>query len=320
MTAERATPATAKAGANAIAGEGAVTRRGVPSARAAWLLAARPKTLPAAVAPVLVGTAVAIAEDGFVPLAALAALAVALLLQIAANLANDVFDFRRGADTAARLGPTRVTQSGLIAPGLVLAATAVVLAAAALCGLYLIGRGGWPIALLGLLALVSAVAYTGGPAPLGYLGLGDVFVFGFFGLVAVAGTAFVQTGRLSPLALAAAVPVGCLATAILVVNNLRDAITDRAAGKRTLAVRLGAARTRWEFASLVGVAYVAMPVGWTAGTFSGWWWLPWLSAPLAVSLVARLWTTHGAALNPLLGATARLELVFAVLLTGSIVL
>jgi 1,4-dihydroxy-2-naphthoate octaprenyltransferase len=282
------------------------------------LLASRPKTLPAAVAPVVVGTAVAVAEGGFVVSAALAALAVALLLQIAANLANDVFDFRRGADTAARLGPVRVTQSGLIPPGRVLAATGLVLGAAALAGLYLVLRGGWPIALLGLLALLSAVTYTGGPAPLGYLGLGDVFVFFFFGLVAVAGTAYVQTGRLTSLALVAALPVGCLATAILVVNNLRDVETDRAAGKRTLAVRLGADRTRLEYALLLAVSYLTMPIGWALGLFSGWWWLPWLSLPLALSVARRVGRTTGTALNPLLGATARLELVFALLLAGSL--
>ena len=291
-----------------------------PSPRAAWLLAARPRTLPAAVAPVVVGTAAAIAEDRFAPLAALAALLVALLLQVAANLANDVFDFRRGADTAARLGPTRVTQSGLIAPSRVLLATALLLVAVALPGLYLVWRGGWPIAALGVLAILSAVAYTGGPAPLGYLGLGDLCVFIFFGLVAVAGTAYVQTGALTALAVITAIPVGCLATAILVVNNLRDIETDRAAGKRTLAVRLGAGRTRFEYAALVAAAYLVLPLGWALSIFSGWWWLPWLSLPMAIHLLHRVSSASGAHLNPLLGATARLELIVALLLAGSILL
>ncbi|MDP9363712.1 MAG: 1,4-dihydroxy-2-naphthoate polyprenyltransferase [Chloroflexota bacterium] len=291
-----------------------------PSARAAWLLAARPKTLPASVAPVVVGTAVAIREDGFVPSAALAALAVALLLQIASNLANDVFDFKRGADTADRLGPLRVTQAGLIAPERVLWGTGLVLGAAALAGLYLVWRGGWPILVLGFLALVSAVAYTGGPAPLGYLGLGDPFVFVFFGLVAVAGTAYVQTLSLSALALMAAVPVGCLATAILVVNNLRDVETDRVVGKRTVAVRLGADGARIEYALLVAVAYLVLPVGWALGVFGGWWWVPWLSLPVAIAIARRVFASRGGALNPLLGATARLELLVAGLLAGSILL
>jgi 1,4-dihydroxy-2-naphthoate octaprenyltransferase len=272
------------------------------------------------VAPVVVGTAAAIAEGGFVAWAAIAAFAVALLLQIAANLANDVFDFRRGADTDARLGPPRVTQGGLIAPDRVLLATALVLGVAALAGLSLVWRGGWPIAVLGLLALLSAVAYTGGPAPLGYLGLGDVFVFLFFGLVAVAGTAYVQTLELTGLAVATAVPIGCLATAILVVNNLRDLATDSAAGKRTLAVRFGARWTRGEYLALVAVAYLALPLGWALDLFSGWWWIPWLSLPMAVVLARRVATASGAGLNPLLGATARLELLVAVLLAASLLL
>ena len=300
-----------------LSGAAAASR---PTARTAWLLATRPKTLPAAVAPVVVGTAVAIAEGGFAFLAALAALAVALLLQIAANLANDVFDFRRGADTADRLGPVRVTQSGLIAPERVLAATAVTLGVATIAGLYLVWRGGWPILILGLLAILSALAYTGGPAPLGYLGLGDLFVFLFFGLVGVAGTAYVQTQTLTALALAAAVPVGCLATAILVVNNLRDIATDRAAGKRTLAVRLGARGTRIEYAALIAVAFLTLPVGWALGIFSGWWWVPWFALPVAIPLTRRVVTTNGAALNPLLGATARLALLVGLLLAGSLLL
>ncbi len=291
-----------------------------PSPTRAWYLAARPKTLPAAVAPVVVGTAVAIAEDGFAPVAAVAACVVALLLQIGANLANDVFDFRRGADTAARLGPVRVTQSGLISPGSVLTGTGIVLAGAVLAGSYLVWRGGWPIALLGILAILSALAYTGGPWPLGYLGLGEFFVFLFFGAVAVAGTAYVQTRDLTGQAIAAAVPIGCLATAILVVNNLRDVETDRAAGKRTLAVRLGAARTRLEYAALLGIAYLALPVGWVLGALPGWWWLAWLSLPVALPLVRRVTTTTGPSLNPLLGETARLLLFFALLLAGGIVL
>ncbi len=291
-----------------------------PSPRTAWMLAARPKTLPAALAPVVVGTAVAIEEHGFAPLAAVAALAVAILLQVAANLANDVFDFRRGADTAARLGPPRVTQSGLIAPERVLIVTAAVLLLAVLGGLYLVSVGGWPVAALGLLAIAAALAYTGGPAPLGYLGLGDLLVFLFFGIVGVVGTAYVQTGELTSLAFLSAIPVGCLATAIIVVNNLRDIETDRLAGKRTLAVRLGVRLTRFEYGTLVGLAYLALPIGWALGTLSGWWWLAYLSLGAAASLVRRVSQSRGRTLNPLLGETARLGLVVALLLAGSILL
>lgn len=278
----------------------------------AWLLAIRPKTLPAAVAPVVVGTAVAMREGGFAPAAALVALFVALLLQIAANLANDLFDFRRGADTAERLGPTRVTQSGLLSPGQVAAGTAVVLALAIAGGLSLVWRGGWPIFLLGLLALVSAVAYTGGPAPLAYLGLGEPFVFLFFGFAGVAGTAYVQTGSLTPLALLASVPVGAIVTGVLVVNNLRDVDTDRAAGKRTLAVRLGPTATRWEYALLLALAYAAPPLGLALGLMPAWALLAWATLPVAAALVRRLWVASGRALNPLLGETARLAVLFAV--------
>ncbi|MCC6315289.1 MAG: 1,4-dihydroxy-2-naphthoate polyprenyltransferase [Thermomicrobiales bacterium] len=288
------------------------------SALTAWRLAIRPKTLPAAVAPILVGTAVAWREGGFHVVAALVALAVALLLQIASNLANDVLDFKKGADTHARVGPTRVTQSGLIAPSRVVAATIVVLALATLAGLYLVWRGGWPMLLLGALALISAVAYTGGPAPLGYLGLGEAFVFLFFGLVGVAGSAYVQTLTLTPLALWASLPIGCLVTNILVVNNLRDIATDRVAGKKTLAVRLGAAGARGEYLALLLAAYLT-PLGlWFGAEIGRWWWLPWLTAPIAVGVARGAWATEGRALNPLLGATARLALLFAIPFAGSI--
>lgn len=291
-----------------------------PAAGPAWVLAIRPKTLPAAVSPVIVGTAVAVSASAFHAGAALAAFAVALLLQIAANLANDVFDFKRGADTEHRLGPVRVTQSGLIAPQQVLIATAVTLTLATLAGTYLVVRGGWPILVLGIAAILSALAYTGGPRPIGYHGLGEVFVFIFFGLVAVAGTYYVQAGDLSALPLGAAVPVGCLITAILVVNNLRDIDTDRVAGKRTIAVRLGRRGTVIEYALLIAVAYLTLPVLWAAGLLSVWWWLPWLTIPLAVRLVRAVQRETGVALNLLLAGTAKLQLLFGALFAAAIVL
>ncbi len=284
-----------------------------PSGWGLWVLAARPRTLPAAVAPVVTGTGVAIAEDGFWLPAALAAVLVALLLQIGANLANDVFDFRRGADTAERLGPPRVTQRGLIAPERVLRATWIVLAAALLPGAYLVIRGGWPILALGLIAIVAALAYTGGPFPLGYHGLGEVAVFVFFGLVAVAGTAYVQTGDLTGLALAASVPMGAIAAAILVVNNLRDLPTDRAAGKRTLAVRLGRRATIVEYTLLLAVAFLVPPVLWLSGETGAWVLLPWLALPLAYGLIRAVAHESGRPLNARLAGTARLQLVFGVL-------
>ncbi|MBA3450266.1 MAG: 1,4-dihydroxy-2-naphthoate polyprenyltransferase [Chloroflexia bacterium] len=279
----------------------------------------RPKTLPAATAPVLVGCAVAWAQDAFHVDSALAALAVAVLLQIGANLANDVADFRRDADSGDRLGPVRVTQSGLITPDRVVVATAIVLAAAAVPGLYLVWRGGPLLALLGLGAIAAAVAYTAGPRPYGYYGLGEVFVFFFFGPVAVAGTAFVMTGAVTPRSIAASIPMGCLVTAILVVNNLRDSDTDRAAGKRTVAVRLGTAATRWEYTVLIGGAYATPLVMWLTGLTEGWLLVAWVTVPLAVLLTRQVWTIGGRALNPVLGGTARLCLWFALAFSAGIV-
>jgi 1,4-dihydroxy-2-naphthoate polyprenyltransferase len=298
----------------------AASTAGPVSAIQAWKIASRPKTLPAAVAPIIVGTAVAAQEGGFHAPTALVALLVALLLQVASNFANDVLDFKRGADTEHRLGPTRVTQSGLLTERQVQVATAVTLLLAMASGLYLVWRGGWPILILGVLAMISAVAYTGGPAPLAYLGLGEVFVFLFFGFAGVAGTAYVQTRELTWLALAASVPVGALVTNILVVNNLRDIATDRIAGKRTLAVRLGQSGTRWEYAVLLGTAFVIPVLLGISGEIGGFWWLPLLVLPIAIPLARDVWRTEGRALNPILGRTARLALLFAVPFAGSILL
>ena len=286
----------------------------------AWLLATRPKTLPAAISPVIVGCAVAWAEDRFDLVAGLAAFAVALLLQVGANLANDVADFRRGADTDDRLGPMRVTQSGLISPRHVVVATVTVLLAAAAPGLYLVWRGGPVLAMLGLLAIAAAVTYTAGPKPFGYLGLGELFVFIFFGPVAVVGTAFVMTHEVTRLALLSSVAMGCLVTAILVVNNLRDIDTDRVAGKRTLAVRIGRRATRWEYTVLIAVAYAMPLIMWWSGLSEPWPLLAWTTAPLAIHLVRQVWDVAGRGLNPVLGGTARLCLWFAVTLGVGITL
>ena len=271
-------------------------------------MAARPATLPAAIAPVAVGTACALAAGGFRPGPAAAAALGALLLQIAANFANDVFDFEKGADREDRLGPPRAVQSGLLSPAAMRRGLVAVLAAALAVGVYLAAVAGWPVVALGLAAIAAAVAYTGGPFPLGYHGLGDVLVLLFFGFVAVCGTAFVQLGGLPALAVAAAVPVGALATAILVVNNLRDRAGDALAGKRTLAVRLGARGARLEYAALVAVAH-AVPAAlalWRREPLLA---APIVTAPWAVRLVSSVWRRDGAALNPCLPATARLLLV-----------
>ena len=299
-----------------MTGPSAVASRG-----RTWLLAIRPATLPAAVGPVAVGLAVALANGVFRPLPAIACLAVALLLQVAANLANDLLDFRSGADTAERLGPPRVAQQGLLTERALVVATGIVLGFAALAGLYLATVGGPIILLLGAAAIASALAYTGGPWPYGYHGLGEIFVFVFFGLVAVAGTAYLQIGALGVLAIVAAVPVGALVTAILVVNNLRDIATDRAAGKRTLAVLLGPRATAAEYSLLLGVAF-ATPVGLVlAGAASAWVFVALLALPLAVPLLREVWAAGDPRrLNPVLGGTARLSLVFALLLAVGIAL
>ena len=285
----------------------------------AWLLAARPKTLPAALSPVVVGSAVALAEGRFSTPIAIAAIAVALLLQIGANFANDVADFRSGADTEHRLGPTRVTQSGLLSPRQVEIATAVTLALAVIPGLYLVWQGGWVFAVAGLLAIAAAVAYTAGPA-YGYVGLGDLAVFLFFGPVAVAGTAYLMTHQLTPLAVLSSIPMGCLITAILVVNNLRDIETDRAAGKVTLAVRLGGEGARGEYALLLALSYVVPVLVWLNGLASFWALIAFVTAPLAFMLLQRVRTVEGRALNPVLAGTARLCLFFAVAYAAGIVL
>lgn len=285
-----------------------------------WLLAARPKTLPAAAVPVIVGTALAVSEMVFQPGPALAALAGALLIQIGANFANDVFDFKKGADTSGRLGPVRVTQAGLLTPGQVLAGMWITFGLTALVGLYLSLVGGWPIIVIGVLSIISGIAYTGGPYPLGYHGLGDLFVFVFFGLAAVAGTYYVQAGTLNPLVFWAAAPIGLLATAILVVNNLRDIETDRAAGKKTLAVRFGVRGAQVEYILLVGLAYLAPPAMWFLGVSPAWVLLTWFSLPLAWSQVQLILKTTGRPLNQALAGTARLELLFGILFSAGLII
>ncbi len=285
----------------------------------AWLLAARPKTLPAALSPVIVGSAGALAEGHFDLLVGIAAIAVALLLQIGANFANDVADFRSGADTEHRLGPTRVTQSGLLSPRQVEVATAVTLALAVIPGLYLVWQGGLVFAVAGLLAIGAAVAYTAGPA-YGYVGLGDIAVFLFFGPVAVAGTAYLMTQQLKSLSLLSSIPMGCLITAILVVNNLRDIETDRAAGKMTLAVRLGRSGVRAEYTILLALSYLIPVVVWLTGLASIWVLLCFVTAPLAAMMLQRVRNVEGRALNPVLAGTARLCLFFAVTYAVGIVL
>jgi 1,4-dihydroxy-2-naphthoate polyprenyltransferase len=285
-----------------------------------WMLAARPRTLPAAASPVIVGSAVAFWDGQFHFWPALATLLAALLLQIGANLANDVFDFYKGADTSARLGPTRVTQAGLLSPRQVLIGMWVSFGLAAALGVYLIMIAGWPILVIGLAAIAAAIAYTGGPFPLGYYGLGDLSVFIFFGLAAVCGTYYIQAMQLSWLAFWSSLPMGFLITAILVVNNLRDIVSDRAAGKMTLAVRLGVRGTRREYLILASGGYL-VPIGmWIAGLAPVWVLLSWISIPMAVSLVRLVFGQEGRPLNKALGGTGQLALFYSGLFSLGLIL
>ncbi|MFQ5665617.1 MAG: 1,4-dihydroxy-2-naphthoate polyprenyltransferase [Candidatus Binatia bacterium] len=285
----------------------------------AWLVAIRPATLTAAVVPVVVGTAVAARSGVEDPAAAVVVLVAALCIQIGTNLANDVDDFRRGADSPARLGPTRVTQAALLPPQQVQRAAWVAFGLAAVAGLQLWALAGWPIIAVGVAAIGSGWAYTGGPWPLGYHGLGDLFVFVFFGVVAVAGTYYVQAGSVSSFACAVSVPVGALATAILVVNNIRDVQTDEAAGKRTLAVRLGQSAGRAEFILLIILAYLLPAAILFAQATSAWILLPWLTLPWAVRLSLTVATaTEGPSFNAALRGTARLHGMFGILLAAGL--
>ena len=290
-----------------------------PAARSAgspvklWVTAARPKTLPAAVAPVLVGTALAGSEDVFKPLRFVCALIGSIFIQIGTNLANDYSDARRGADTDDRLGPVRVTAGGLVPPRRVLVWTYVAFGIAVLAGTYLIAVAGWELLAVGVASIVAGVLYTGGPKPYGYEGLGELFVFLFFGVVAVVGSYFVQTEDLTGTAFLLSVPVGLLASAILVVNNVRDLETDRRAGKRTLAVRLGRPAARRLFAAMIVLSY-AIAIGLAVGR-SPWLLLPLLTVPLAVPLGRTVGSrTDGASLNGALADTGRLLALFSLLL------
>lgn len=304
------------------------------SRRKAWLMAARPQTLPAAAAPVIVGAGLAVHDGVFTPLPALAALVGAALIQVGTNFANDYYDAIKGADTDDREGFTRVTQSGLIAASDVKRAMVLTFAFAILVGTYLVYVGGVPILVVGLASIASGIAYTGGPCPFGYRGLGDLFVFVFFGLIAVTGTYYVQAaallaapfpawippGTVTIEAVLASLPIAGISTAILVVNNVRDLETDRETGKRTLAVLLGYRWSRIEYAGLLALAYLVPPALLVYG-FGVWVLLPLLTIPYAVSVTRTVATeTGGGALNPALERTGKLLAAYAVLFATGLVL
>src|SRR5690242_7244303 len=284
-------------------------------------MAARPRTLPAAVAPVLVGTALGTTDadlrvGGFV-----AALLGAIFIQVGTNLSNDYSDARRGADTEERLGPVRVTAGGLVPPRQVLIATYVSFGVAVAAGVYLIAVAGWELLLVGAASILAGVLYTGGPRPYGYEGLGEVFVFLFFGVVAVAGSYFVQVKHLEWEAFALAVPVGLVAAGILMVNNIRDLETDRRACKRTVAVRLGRRRARGLYALTIYAAYILLCVTWVFGPLTAWVMLPWLTLPVGAEIVRDVRNrVDGPSLNHALAQTGMLQLAFCMLLAAGVLI
>ena len=279
----------------------------------AWIMAARPRTLPAAASPVLVATALAV-HNGVLHLpTALACLCISVLMQIGANFANDLFDHERGADTGERLGPTRVSAAGIISPGQMRIGMLAVFGAAGLLGLSLASRAGWPVIGLGIVIILAALAYSGGPFPYGYFGLGDVFVFLSFGAVAVCGTYYVQALTVPAAALGVSIPVGLLIVNILVVNNTRDIPTDRLANKRTLAVWLGPRAMLFEYLGCLVIAYLTPLVLWIFGLSSLGGMLAWLSLPEAILLFSEFRRSSGKALNKTLARTARLAFVYAAL-------
>jgi 1,4-dihydroxy-2-naphthoate octaprenyltransferase len=285
-----------------------------------WLMAARPRTLPAAAAPVFVAIAFALRDGVFHWSSALACLLISLLMQIGANFANDLFDHERGSDTPDRLGPMRVTASGIISPMQMRLGIAAIFGLVALLGLYLYWLRGWSVLALGAAIIIAALAYTGGPFPYGYYALGDIFVFLSFGVAAVCGTYYAQSGTLTPTIGWASVPMGLLIINVLVVNNARDIPTDTAVNKRTLAVLLGREAMLTEYLVCLIGAYL-IPLGlWTLGFTSVGGLLAWISLPQAVLLYREFSQAEGRALNKTLGGTAQLALVFSILFSVGIML
>jgi 1,4-dihydroxy-2-naphthoate polyprenyltransferase len=284
-----------------------------------WWMAIRPRTLPAALAGVITGSALAWGDGHFRLLPALTAMIVALLLQIGSNLTNDVSDFEKGADAGPRMGPQRVTQSGLLTPRQVKTGMVVVFALAALFGSTLIFSVGWVVIPIGAAAIFAAIAYTAGPFPLGYHGLGELFVFIFFGIAAVAGTYFVQTGGVSLTAWLTSLPIGFIIVGILIVNNLRDIDADKLAGKFTLAARFGIRFAKMEYVFFVIAAYISILICCTQALLPWWIMLTWLSLPIAYQTIQIVLNQKGKPLNKALAQTGQLALLVSLLFLISII-
>ena len=278
-----------------------------------WLMASRPKTLWAAVAPVVIGTAMALDADGFHLWSALAALFGAVMIQVGTNFANDYFDFKAGGDDPDRLGPTRVTQAGLVAPSTMKVATAIAFGLALMAGVYLVWRGGMPIVVIGLLSITLGMLYTTGPFPLAYNGLADIFVLVFFGPVAVGGTYYVQTLTINPAVILIGLAPGLFSVAILTVNNLRDVKSDTRSGRRTLAIRFGVGFAKIEYLlSLLIASLLPLGLFFTNGDhlYSI---LTVLVMLPAMGPIKRIFTAEGAVLNDVLASTGKLLLLFSLI-------
>ena len=285
-----------------------------------WILAARPKTLPAAVSPVILGTALSYHDGIFHSFILLMTLLAAVLIQIGANFANDVYDYQKGTDRDDRLGPKRATQFGLITPEKMKNAMWLIFSLAICVGFYLAWIGGWPIVFIGLSSIVAGIAYTGGPYPLGYHGWGDMFVFIFFGLIAVPGTYYLQAGTVTPLSFWMGTALGMLSTAILVVNNIRDMETDIVTGKKTLAVRWGKSFSHIEFSILVIIPFIIPLCMWWNTRYNMSLLITLFALPIAVHLIIQLISKTGRELNKVLAGTARFLFIFTILFSLGLIL
>ncbi len=291
-----------------------------PTKFESWILASRPKTLPAAIVPVLVGSALAYSDESLKVLPAIVTLICSLLIQIATNFTNDLFDFLKGTDKKDRSGPTRVVVAGLITPNEMKYAVIFTFGLAFILGLYLVSIGGWLILIIGIISILAGLAYTAGPYPLAYNGLGDIFVFIFFGLIGTVGTYYVQTTQISPLAFWSSIPVGALITNILVVNNYRDTDEDKVSGKRTLSVIFGKRFARLQYVFFMIISYLILIVVYFTFKQEVWIFLPLLTFPLSLKLIKMIYTLEGKELNKTLELTAKLSAIYAVLFSIGILL
>jgi 1,4-dihydroxy-2-naphthoate octaprenyltransferase len=285
-----------------------------------WILASRPKTLPAAVAPVLVGTAVAIKDDKFNLTAFLIALICSILIQVGTNFVNDLYDYLAGSDREDRLGPRRALATGLITVNEMKFAIFITFIVTFLLGMYLVYMGGFVVFLIGILSIFAGIAYTAGPYPLAYNGLGDIFVFIFFGFVGTVGTYFVQALQVNAFVFLASVPVGALITNILVVNNYRDIEADRLSGKHTLAVKFGRKFTRYQYLLFMILSYSILPLVFFSFKQSPFIFIPLLSLPIAIKLIKMIFTFTGTELNNTLALTAKLSAIYGLLFALGILL